>query len=315
MSQIEHVHARQILDSRGNPTVEVELSLQSGAWGRAAVPSGASTGEFEATELRDGGSDWMGKGVTPGRRQRQRRDRHRRPRPGRRQPGGAGPDADHARRDAQQVAAGRQRAAGGVAGRRPRVGGRGAPAAVALPGRRDRPRAAGADDERAQRRRPRRQRGRLPGVHDRPGRRADVLRGAADGLRGLPPPQAHAARARAVHRRRRRGRLRSGPRVQRAGARGADGRASEPPATSPATRSRSRWTRRCPSSTATAPTCSSTRGARSAPRSWPTTGPSWPTATRSSRSRTGWPRRTGTGGRCSPIGSATASSSSATTCS
>jgi enolase len=58
------VHARQILDSRGNPTVEVELSLRSGAWGRAAVPSGASTGEFEATELRDGGSDWMGKGVT-----------------------------------------------------------------------------------------------------------------------------------------------------------------------------------------------------------------------------------------------------------
>jgi enolase len=63
MSQIEHVHARQILDSRGNPTVEVELSVRSGAWGRAAVPSGASTGEFEATELRDGGPDWLGKGV------------------------------------------------------------------------------------------------------------------------------------------------------------------------------------------------------------------------------------------------------------
>ncbi|MDQ6731700.1 MAG: phosphopyruvate hydratase [Actinomycetota bacterium] len=63
MSHIEHVHARQILDSRGNPTVEVELSLASGAWGRAAVPSGASTGEFEATELRDGGSDYLGKGV------------------------------------------------------------------------------------------------------------------------------------------------------------------------------------------------------------------------------------------------------------
>src|SRR5438105_4171754 len=64
MSEIEHVHARQILDSRGNPTVEVELSLRSGAWGRAAVPSGASTGEFEAAELRDGGSEWLGKGVT-----------------------------------------------------------------------------------------------------------------------------------------------------------------------------------------------------------------------------------------------------------
>jgi len=64
MSKIEHVHARQILDSRGNPTVEVELTLASGATGRAAVPSGASTGEFEATELRDGGTAWAGKGVT-----------------------------------------------------------------------------------------------------------------------------------------------------------------------------------------------------------------------------------------------------------
>jgi enolase len=64
MSQIEKVHARQILDSRGNPTVEVELALRSGAAGRAAVPSGASTGEFEATELRDGGREYLGKGVT-----------------------------------------------------------------------------------------------------------------------------------------------------------------------------------------------------------------------------------------------------------
>jgi enolase len=64
MSQVERVHARQILDSRGNPTVEVEVGLRSGAHGHAAVPSGASTGEFEATELRDGGSAWGGKGVT-----------------------------------------------------------------------------------------------------------------------------------------------------------------------------------------------------------------------------------------------------------
>ncbi len=64
MSQIEHVHGRQVLDSRGNPTVEVEISLRSGAFGRAAVPSGASTGEFEATELRDGGREFGGKGVT-----------------------------------------------------------------------------------------------------------------------------------------------------------------------------------------------------------------------------------------------------------
>jgi enolase len=64
MSHIERIHARQILDSRGNPTVEVEVGLRSGAHGRAAVPSGASTGEFEATELRDGGERWQGKGVS-----------------------------------------------------------------------------------------------------------------------------------------------------------------------------------------------------------------------------------------------------------
>ncbi|MEA2265762.1 MAG: enolase, partial [Solirubrobacteraceae bacterium] len=64
MTKIDTVHARQILDSRGNPTVEVELTLATGARGRAAVPSGASTGEFEATELRDGGPAYMGRGVT-----------------------------------------------------------------------------------------------------------------------------------------------------------------------------------------------------------------------------------------------------------
>jgi enolase len=63
MSVISSIHARQILDSRGNPTVEVEVALESGARGLAAVPSGASTGEFEAVELRDGGSAWAGKGV------------------------------------------------------------------------------------------------------------------------------------------------------------------------------------------------------------------------------------------------------------
>ena len=63
MSTIQSVHARQILDSRGSPTVEVDIALSSGATGRAAVPSGASTGEFEATELRDGGEAYGGKGV------------------------------------------------------------------------------------------------------------------------------------------------------------------------------------------------------------------------------------------------------------
>ncbi len=64
MSNIEHILAREVLDSRGNPTVEAEVTLSSGARGRAIVPSGASTGQFEAVELRDGGDRYLGKGVT-----------------------------------------------------------------------------------------------------------------------------------------------------------------------------------------------------------------------------------------------------------
>ena len=63
MASIAAVGAREILDSRGNPTVEVEVALDDGAFGRAAVPSGASTGAFEAVELRDGGKRYAGKGV------------------------------------------------------------------------------------------------------------------------------------------------------------------------------------------------------------------------------------------------------------
>jgi enolase len=63
MSVIINIHARQILDSRGNPTVEVDVITENGILGRAAVPSGASTGEYEAVELRDGGAAYMGKGV------------------------------------------------------------------------------------------------------------------------------------------------------------------------------------------------------------------------------------------------------------
>lgn len=63
MSKISHVAAREVLDSRGNPTVEVDVTLTSGATGRAIVPSGASTGAHEATELRDGGTRFKGKGV------------------------------------------------------------------------------------------------------------------------------------------------------------------------------------------------------------------------------------------------------------
>jgi hypothetical protein len=167
VSQIETVHARQILDSRGNPTVEVDIVLRSGAAGRAAVPSGASTGEFEATELRDGGSEWLGKGVSKAvgnvngeiaeavagvdALDQQGLDRAlcdldgtpNKERPGR-------------ERDPRRVA-------GGPRGR----GDGGEPAAVALLRRRRRADPSGPMSERAQRRRPRRQLGRLPGVHGR----------------------------------------------------------------------------------------------------------------------------------------------------
>ena len=64
MAKIDKIRAREILDSRGNPTVEADVILDTGDWGRAAVPSGASTGQGEALELRDGGSRYLGKGVT-----------------------------------------------------------------------------------------------------------------------------------------------------------------------------------------------------------------------------------------------------------
>src|SRR5687768_17843284 len=63
MSAIADIRAREILDSRGNPTVEVDVVLEDGAMGRAGVPSGASTGAHEAHELRDGGERYLGKGV------------------------------------------------------------------------------------------------------------------------------------------------------------------------------------------------------------------------------------------------------------
>ena len=186
MSQIEHVHARQILDSRGNPTIEVELSVRSGAWGRAAVPSGASTGEFEATELRDGGSEWMGKGVTRAVENVN----------GEIATAVRGQDAssqaaldrmlitldgtpNKSRLGANAILAVSLAAAHAAAAeeRLPLWRYLGGDSAHVLPG---------ADDERGQRRRARRQRGRLPGVHDRAGGRDELPRGAPDGGRDLP---------------------------------------------------------------------------------------------------------------------------------
>ncbi len=75
MTEILDIHARQILDSRGNPTVEVDVLLEDGSFGRAAVPSGASTGAYEAVEKRDGDkSVYLGKGRAGRGRQRERRD-------------------------------------------------------------------------------------------------------------------------------------------------------------------------------------------------------------------------------------------------
>ena len=119
-------------------------------------------------------------------------------------------------------AARRQRDPRRLAGRGQGRRGRGRVAALALPRRRGGARAAGADDERAERRCARRQQGRLPGVHDHAGGGAELLRGPADRGGGLPRAEAHAPRPRALDGGGRRGRLRAGPRLERGGARDAD---------------------------------------------------------------------------------------------
>ena len=172
MTAIADVHARQIFDSRGNPTVEVDVRLESGALGRAAVPSGASTGVHEAVELRDGGEAYGGKGVTKAvanvegeiaaaARGRDAADQ-------------AGLDRLLVELDgtAEQGPARRERDARRLAGDREGGGGGGGRLALPLPRRRGGAGAAGADDERDQRRRARRQLDRPSGVHGRPGRRA-----------------------------------------------------------------------------------------------------------------------------------------------
>ena len=187
MSEIARVHARQLLDSRGNPTLEVDVTLASGALGRAIVPSGASTGEHEAVELRDGDpAVYLGKGVLKAvghvngeiadcarRRRRRRSARARR-------------DPDRARRHADQEPARRQcdprlLARGGERGRRRRRA-----AALSLARRRRCAHASRAAHERDQRRSARRQPARSAGVHGRSRGRGDVLRGASHRRGGVP---------------------------------------------------------------------------------------------------------------------------------
>ena len=125
---ITDVRGRQVLDSRGNPTVEVEVRLESGAHGRAIVPSGASTGVHEAVELRDGGCAWGGKGVSQAVANVNGELADARPRARRRRPGGPRPRDDRPRRLAEQGPArrerdprrlARRREGGGRRGRRP----------------------------------------------------------------------------------------------------------------------------------------------------------------------------------------------------
>ncbi len=269
MNAINNIHARQILDSRGNPTVEVDVNLEGGGHGRAAVPSGASTGEFEATELRDGGEAWGGKGVAQRGRQRQRRDRRRDLRRRGDRPGGDRPHADRARRDAEQVAPGRQRDPRRLPRGRPRRRRRRARCRSTATWRR----CTSGDPEAHPTMLPVPMMNVLNG-----GSHADnsvdfqefmiVPAGASSfgeclrvGDRGLPRPEGPPAGPGAGHRRRRRGRLRPGPGLERGGAGGARRGHRRPPATSPARTSSSRSTRRRARSTRTAPTCSSTRTA------------------------------------------------------
>ena len=215
MSAIARVHASQVLDSRGNPTVEVDVQLESGAVGRAAVPSGASTGVHEAVELRDGGAEYGGKGVTRavanangeiaqavvGRdaTEQEELDALLCELDGTPNKGRLGANAilgvslAVAKAAADEAGQPLYRYLGGIDARD----------------------AAGADAERDQRRRARAELDRPAGVHGRARRRGHLRRGSPDRRRGLPRAQAAAARARARRRARRRGRLRPRPALER----------------------------------------------------------------------------------------------------
>ncbi len=181
MSIIEHIVGREVLDSRGNPTVEVEVVLDSGSTGRAIVPSGASTGQFEAVELRDGDDRYGGKGVLDavthvddeiydalvGFDALDQRD------------------IDRVLIDLDGTDNKQRLGANAMLGVSLAVA-KAAASELELPlyryvGGRKRARAARADDERAERRRARRQQRRRAGVHDHAGRRRVVRRGVCAG--------------------------------------------------------------------------------------------------------------------------------------
>ena len=204
MTEIVSITAREILDSRGNPTVEADVTLSGGAKGRAAVPSGASTGEHEAVELRDGDKEhYMGKGVLNAVENVESILA----------PELAGLDASNQRLlDSTMIAIDgtenkskprRQRHPGRLHGRRPRLCQRPQAAALPLPRRSQRLPPAHPHDEHPQRRQPRRLQRRLPGVHGHARRRGDLLRRTPLGRRDLPHSQGRSQEEGLQHRRRR----------------------------------------------------------------------------------------------------------------
>ena len=300
MTAIADIHAREILDSRGNPTVEVEVTLESGAVGRAAVPSGASTGAHEAVEKRDGDAKrYGGRGVREAVGARQRRDLRRA------QSGfdaadqlADRPHADRTRRHAEQGKARRQCRARGQPRLREGVGDRSRSAALPLCRRRLRPHPAGADDEHRQWRGARRQPDRHPGIHDHAGRRAELRRRDSHGLGNLPRAAPQAARCRAQHECRRRGRVRAEPRLGRRGAvlcHAGDRGGRLPARRGCRAGARPGLDRVLPRRRL--PSRRRGQGARCG-RAGRLLQPISSAATRSCRSRTAWPRTIGTAGRC-----------------
>ena len=202
MTAIVNVVAREILDSRGNPTVEVDVVLEDGSMGRAAVPSGASTGTREAVELRDGDKGrFGGKGVLKA-VEAVNRDIF---------DAVSGLEAEDQLKidetmialdgDEQQIPARRQRNSRRVARRRQGGCGSFRPDALSVRRWNDAEGLADADDEYRQRRRPRRQPDRFSGVHDPSGRRAVVRRSGALGRGDVPCAQGRAEESGSEHQR------------------------------------------------------------------------------------------------------------------
>ena len=268
---IKKIHAREILDSRGNPTVEVEVTLDDGSLGRAAVPSGASTGVYEALELRDGDKARYGARASS---RPSSTSTTRSPRPSRASTRWTRPRVDRAMLALDGTANKSKLGANAILGvslavaRAAAVSRRAA--ALPLPRRGLGQPPAGADVQHPERRRPRQlaEHG-PPGVHDRAGRRAELPRGAALGGGDLSRAQGRAQEQRLHDGRRRRGRLRPGLQEECRRGRERSSRPSRRPATSRARTSASghRPARRA-ASTRTASTTCGPRTGRSRPARW-----------------------------------------------